>query len=171
MALDAVDWVEIGQVFKDSLDHVLKNAKALEQKSQERIIHFVYHNALYGKPFMLVTPMGVKNLVENVFSDVIVRDFVLQLSFVFYSRWGTDNAKYSQLAETLAFAVSADVEPLGISGTASVPCSIPPAVLADLPKTDGVRATLASNKWLSVVLLIALVVQMPETPPKGVTKK
>lgn len=170
MAFDAVEWVEIGQVFKDSLDHVLRNTKALEAKSQERILHFVYHNALYDKPFMLVTPLGVKNVVEKVFSDVIVRDFVLQLSFVFYSRWGTDAEKYSHLVETLAFAVSADVEPMSLSGIPGAPCAIPPAVLADLPKTDGVRITLANNKWLSVILLIALVVQMPETPSKGAKK-
>lgn len=170
MALDAADWIEIGQVFKDSLDHVLRNTKALEQKSQERVLHFVYHNALYDKPFTLVTPAGVKNLVEKVFSDVIVRDFVLQLSFVFYSRWGTDSEKYSHLADTLAFAVSADVVPMSLTGIPSVPCAIPPQVLADLPKNDGVRATLASNKWLSVILLIALVVQMPDLPTKGAKK-
>ncbi len=170
MALNAGDWVEIGEVFKDSLEHVLRNTQALEEKSRARIQHYVYHSALYDNPYMLLTMAGVKNAVETVFSDEVVRDFVLRLSFVFFSRWGTSDEKYGQLIDTLAFAVSADV-PTGFSGTQLVPCAIPSQVLADMPKSELARSTLYTNKWLSIVLLLQLVIQMPEQavpkrPPK-----
>jgi hypothetical protein len=81
MALDAADWVEIGQVFKDSLTHVLQNAQALEQPVRDRISRFVYVEAFYKKPYMLVTPAGVKSAIEVVFGDEVLRDFILSLTF------------------------------------------------------------------------------------------
>jgi hypothetical protein len=103
----------------------------------------------------------VKNAVETVFADEVLRDFVLTLTFVFFSRWGASDEKYAQLVETFAFSVSADV-PTSNTGTLNVPSAIPPAILADLSKSDNVRSRLLANKWLATLLLIQLVVQMPD---------
>lgn len=168
MALDAVDWIEIGQVFKDSLEHVLQNSQALELATQERIQRFVYVEAFYKKPYMLATPAGVKGAIEMVFGDEVLRDFILSLTYHFYSRWGANNEKFQYLVETLAFAVSVDGPP---DGTMAVPyqSGIPTQVQDDLARSDTVRPTLLANKWLVIILLIQLVVAMPDlkAPTKG----
>ena len=161
MALDAADWVEIGQVFKDSLNHVLQNAQALEQPVRDRISRFVYVEAFYKKPYMLVTPSGVQSAIEVVFADEVLRDFILSLTYVFYSRWGTNNEKFQHLVETLAFAVSVDGPPDGPMA-APYQSGIPPQVRDDLAKSDTVRPTLLANKWLVIILLIQLIVAMPD---------
>lgn len=172
MALNAEEWVEIGLVFKDSLDHVLASLRHRESAVQERVNVFVYKTVLFDHPYMLCTPNGVKDAVETIFSDVHLRDFVLTLSFTFFSRWGASNEKYLHLTETLAFAVSADGATTPASNTSLiVQSAIPVAIFHDMPKDAQTRAVLLANKWLAVLLLIQLVVQAPEaTKPKAVKK-
>jgi hypothetical protein len=161
MALEVGDWIELGQVFKDSLEHVLRNAQALEQATQDRIQRFVYVEAFYKKPYMLVTPQGVKSAIEMVFGDEILRDFVLSLTYHFYSRWGTTNEKFLHLVDTLAFAVSVDGPPA--SNTAlPYQSGIPPQVQDDMASSETVRPTLLANKWIVIILLLQLVVAMPD---------
>jgi hypothetical protein len=161
MALSTEEWVDVGGVFKDSLDHVMQNSKALDQKAQERIMMFVHSTAIADKPWMLCTQLGIKRAVEVVFEDVVLRDFILQLSFTFFSRWGASGEKYAHLIETLAFAVSVNGHDAP-NGTLLVPSAIPPAVADDMVTQQVALSALHANKWLVIMLLISLVVQLPE---------
>lgn len=169
MALTADEWITVGEVFKDSLQFVLSNSRILSAEAQERLTRFVYAYVLVQRPFTITTPQGSQHAVETVFTDEIVRDFVLSLVYVFFSRWGGTNQRFSDLVETLAFAVSAGSSgPLG-NGVGSRNM-IPKQLLEDLPKEEAVRQVLGDNKWLVVLLLIQLVVGVP-VPQEGKTKK
>jgi hypothetical protein len=170
MALTAEEWITVGEVYQDSLKFVLdNNSRMLAPDVNERIMRFMYTYVLVQKPFTITTPQGMQHAVETVFTDEAVRDFVLTLVYVFFSRWGGTSQRFSELVESIAFAVSANGNgPLG-NGVGSRN-AIPKQLLEDLPKEDGVRSLLGDNKWMVVLLLMQLVVAFP-APQESKTKK
>lgn len=158
MALNVEEWNEVGEVFKGSLEHVLANSKSFSTEAQDKISRFLLGFVMIEKPYMLATPAGVQHAVETVFTDEIVRDFVLTLVFVFTARWGSNTERFKELVESLAFAVSAQ-GPAHNTGPGKN--AIPPPILAELPKEDLVVPVLQDNKWLVVLLLAQLTVQLP----------
>jgi hypothetical protein len=157
MALSVTEWNEVGEVYKGSLEYVLDNSKSFSLEAQNKINRFLLSFVMIEKPYTLTTPSGLKHAVETVFIDEIIRDFVLTLAFVFSSRWGANAQRFAELVESLAFAVSAsDVRNTGPSKSA-----IPQPILDDLPKEELVLPMLQGNKWLVVLLLAQLTVQIP----------
>jgi hypothetical protein len=159
MALNVEEWNQVGEVFKGSLEHVLANSKSFSTEAQDKINRFLLGFVMIEKPYMLATPAGVQHAVETVFTDEIVRDFVLTLVFVFTARWGSNSERFAELVESLAFAVSAQ-SPTHIASSPSKN-SIPSPILAELPKEEMVVPVLLENKWLVVLLLAQLTVQLP----------
>lgn len=170
MALTAEEWISVGEVYKDSLKFVLdNNSRMLTPDVNEHLLRFMYTYVLVQKPFTITTPQGMQHAVETVFTDEVVRDFVLTLVYVFFSRWGGTQQRFSELVESLAFAVSAGGSgPFG-NGAGSRN-AIPKQLLEDLPKEEGVRSALGDNKWLVVLLLMQLIVAFP-SPQEAKTKK
>jgi hypothetical protein len=157
MAFTAEGWIEIAEVFKGSLEHVLANSKSFSQEGQDVISKFIYGFVMVNKPYMLATPLGVQHAVDTVFTNEIVRDFILTLAFVFSCRWGANTQRYAELVESIAFAVSAS----DASGHGRALNAIPQQILDELPRVDTVLPVLQENKWLVVLLLMQLTVQIP----------
>lgn len=160
MAFEAEGWKEIGEVYKDSLDFVLANSKAFSAEAQAEIHRFLWSFVMIQKPYMLATQKGVQLAVATVFTSEIIRDFVLTLVYVFFSRWGGTSQRFSELTESLAFAVGAS----GFPGAGRGQNAIPKQILEDLPREDLVLPVLQENKWLVVLLLMQLVVAVPALP-------
>jgi hypothetical protein len=159
MSLLPNDLSETAQVFVDSMQHVLANAKSMSEERHNKLNTFVYSLVLVEKPYMIASPKGVQHAIELVFEDEVIRDFVFMLGFTFFARWGASGPRHNDLVQSLAFAVSGDGTP--VRGQDSL--VMMPAEIADLlPDPDGVLTLLQQNKWLVTLLMIQLFVLVPE---------
>jgi hypothetical protein len=165
MSLLPNDWLETAQVFVDSVEHVLANTSRISEDAQAKLNKFVYSLVLAEKAYMITSPKGMQHVIEIVFEDEVIRDFVLTLGFTFYARWGATRARYGSLVESLAFAVSADTS-TPIRGSDGSFIGTPRDIL-DLLPGDNVEQVLQQNKWLVTLLMIQLFVLVPEPPKPG----
>jgi hypothetical protein len=167
MGFEVEQWREIAEVFGGSLDFVLTNVKrSYSPEGQERINKFVYDFVITQKPYMLMTQLGEQGAVETVFSDELIRDFILTVGFQFFTRWGGSAERLNTLVESLAFAVSA-TDSLAGDRRQNL---IPGPILEDLPQESRALSVLRENKWLVVLLLMLLTVEIP-LPPEAKKQK
>lgn len=162
MSLLPHELIETGEVFVASMEHVLKNSTRMSDERSSKLSKFVYSMVLAEKPYMLASPKGVQHAIELVFEDEVIRDFVFTLGFTFLARWG-GSARYFELVQALAFAVSGDGNP--VRGQQESLVMMPVEIADLLPDPEGVQTLLQQNKWLVTLLMIQLFVLVPE-PPK-----
>lgn len=104
---------------------------------------------------------------EGIFSNPIIRDFVLKLSINFHSRFDmTDGQDY--VAMIRLFSSSID-QHAGFTENDKELCLIPEQLLSRLPTTEDIESTLSGNKWL--VTLVAMIVFIPAVFDKATEVK
>lgn len=136
----------MGVVFIDSFRHVLSNS---EETRRASMLEFALTVALKEKPYMLVTPSGLASLAAQVWSVEDCRDFLLQLSFVFFSRLGESDDFVLGLSRNLARGCSYVDTVVKQDYTA-----IPEVVGDRLADNVSALNIINANRWLMIVLLL-----------------
>lgn len=94
---------------------------------------------------------------EGIFSNQIIRDFVLKLSINFHARFDMNEGQ-DYIAMIRMFASSIDQHARFTENDKEL-CLIPEQLLSRLPTMADIESTLSGNKWL--VTLVAMVVFIP----------
>jgi hypothetical protein len=167
MPLTSDEWRDTAEVFTDSVEFVLNNVTGPNEELRTRLTDFLMSLILADKPYLLASARGLDRAVDLVFADPDVCDFVLMVVFVFFSRWGASLERYTNLVESLAFAVAAD--PSSQPAPRQSLVATPFGIHESLPDPALAQDLLLQNKWLSVLLLIHLfvVVPRPRRTPKS----
>ena len=150
--IDTDSMIVAAEVFQDSLNHVLGN---LVGESKTSIKEFIVNYLLFHKPYMLVTPEGLPIAIDLVFGKEEYRDFIFNLHFVFFSRYGNGINEVNGLIENLARGLSFyNVSPDNY---------MPKEINTRLSTESNAFSLLAANKWLVSLVLISLFVNVDNT--------
>lgn len=155
------EMIRVAEVFTGAFDHTLQlyidDTRAIMRKFAAEIL-------LWEKPYMLLTPEGASHCVNIVFGKELHRDFILMLSYVFFGRFGNDDMAVGALARNLARAATQQVPPMTGRQNQEHGSIIPKAIYDRMPNYETATATLVSNRWLMIILLIQLfiVVELPK---------
>jgi len=132
-------------VFQDSFTHCLSN---LIGESKERMKFFIAEILLKEKTFLLPTIEGLPHLISLVFSSAENRDFIFDLHFVFFARFGNSDADVKGLLGNIARGVAlSSVNPLN---------AIPKDINNRLIDESDANDLLLNNQWIAIVLMIKL---------------
>jgi len=147
--LDTDSMIVAAEVFQDSLNHVLGN---LVGDSKLSIKEFIINILLFQKPYMLVTPEGLSVAIDLVFTKEEYRDFIFNLHYVFFSRYGNGINELTGLIENLSRGLSFNSNDSNNF--------MPKEITSRLASQDSVYSLLLNNKWLITLLLIPLFINV-----------
>lgn len=136
---------DIIKVFVETTEHVLGNYLS---DSHEPVNVFMHQLVLQEKPYMLVTEEGLERIKLLVFGREVIRDFILTLSFHFFSRLAQDTDTINSIASALAMGAAIDSD--------RYLTQMPDAIRDRLETFDRIQALISANRWLMVILLIQL---------------
>ena len=149
------DMVTAATVFKESFEACINN---LTVDARDLATRFTAELVLQVKPYLLVTPDGVERIVDMVFGHESNRDFILSLTFSFFSRLGQDEDFVKGLAGNLSRGAA-----LGKRGDL---CAIPEAIKGRFSEMNDVHNLLEANYWLMTVLMLQLFITINLDQPK-----
>lgn len=145
---------EAAGVFQESVEHVLKNQSA---EGQKEITLFLANLVYKEKPYLLVTQEGLTHIMQLVWSQPNISDFVMTMSFTFFARWGHSEESVQGLCENLARGCALVVKDLKDLN------AVPAQMSERLADIDAARRLIQANKWLVIVLMAQLFVTV--APP------
>lgn len=159
--------LKIKELFTEALMQTVSN---YAETSSGHITAFILHVCGELRPYMIVTPGGAETLAEEIFTNELKRDFIFNLLFNFCPRLSfTDVGKeFSKLISTLAFTLA--IGDVVTASTDNESTSLLPEELSTrIPDHETITNLLNSNKWLVMVLLISLYINVDDfnkTTPK-----
>lgn len=159
--------LKIKELFTEALMQTVSN---YAETSSGHITAFILHVCGELRPYMIVTPGGAETLAEEIFTNELKRDFIFNLLFNFCPRLSfTDVGKeFSKLISTLAFTLAiGDVVTESADNQST--SLLPEELSTRIPDHETITNLLNSNKWLVMVLLISLYINVDDfnkTTPK-----
>lgn len=139
----------VGDVFSAAVENVIRSYDG--QQSQSVIAGYLTQHLIENRPWLIMTPDGIVNLTQEIFSDDTIRDFVFKVVFQFFSSISPTPDLVQQLAANLAAgcAVGDSVSPTNQN-------LMPVEIKKRLSGFDFVYDMLKANKWLMVVIMFHL---------------
>lgn len=149
----------IKELFTSALTQTISN---YAETSRNAITSFILHICGELRPYMIVTPAGAATLAEDIFTVELNRDFIFNLLFNFCPRLSfTDTGKeFGKLISALSFTLA-----IGDSCNTSSDNDeslLPEELSTRLPDQNTITNLLMSNKWLVMVLLISLYINVED---------
>lgn len=134
-------------------------------------------------PSLFASPDVLSDLAADIFSNEILRTWIFDTKFVFFMGifGGEGRAMLLAITQDLALAASEDMD-LFESGflsprekeVADTVAAMPKELYEELPNASQIRAVIAANTWLVIVLLLFAFVdlehQVLKAPALAVTK-
>ena len=148
MTLDAEQMKDVGACIAQAFEHQLKNTFG---QTKLDAMAFVYDVVLRQKPFMMVTQQGYEAIVASVFQKDDIRDFVLSMTYNFYTYWASSTDDHESLAKTLALAAGYQV-----------PSLIPKQITDYLATVEAAEKILVNNRWLCMLMLLPVWLEAPD---------
>lgn len=145
IGLNADEMTVVSTTITESVLGLLGNLAGTE--AEATITGFLHHVVLNEKPYMIVTPDGLRQITTVVFTNEVVRDFVLTLSYQFFSRWCESQDAYLQLVQNLSHGC-------GARYVRSEWDAMPDVIGDRLVDFETTYTLLQANKWLVIVLLL-----------------
>lgn len=156
MSLTTEQMNEVSGVFQESLAYVLSNLPSKE--AQASLKGFLAQLVMQEKPYLLVTQEGLSRVIDLVWTSPGYSDFIMSLSFVFFSRWGHGEEEVSGLCANLARGCA-------MINRSEKQLDAVPQLLGDrLSDIDAARRLIQANHWLVIVLLVQLFVTVAPQP-------
>lgn len=107
------------------------------------------------KPYLWASAENLPRIVQMVYGDEIVRDFVLSLQFHFMLRWGEASTKFTGLVDVLSWSIGSHGLDSEQSGRRKEDHgAIPEDIRMRLSSREDVRELLLDNPWMVCLLLL-----------------
>lgn len=142
----------VGAIFQESVNFCLDNATTDEEKN---IHEFFLHLIMEVQPESMLTKQSVSDLQLKVFKNEHVRNFMMRLSYVFYSRWASSDEQITGLAQNLSRGftqtpyIQGNQDAMSNSG-------VPDDIMKRMATRSEALARLSANPWLVLVCLVPL---------------
>lgn len=156
--LTAEEMVEVAEVFQGSVQHTLSN---YSPEGKASLVVFMVELIVKERPYQLVTPEGIAHAIDLIWTRDGIRDFILRLAFVFFSRWGHSDEEVSALARNIARGV-AMIKPNEQLN------AVPRPLGARLVDINAAQSLIDANPWLMIALMIPMFVSigtLEQIPP------
>lgn len=158
MNLNRTQMLEVQEAVTDAFDHVMAQFIG---ESATRVRSFLLQFTCSTSFYMAFSPNEFKQLMDTIFTQSDVRDFVMRVTAAFHARFGDGHAQYNSLLETLTWAYNQkDPEP-SLRGY----MAIPEAIASRMPSREDVANLLKANKWLVTMALIHLYLRVDMSTP------
>jgi hypothetical protein len=138
--------------FRDAYDHTLSHFPDITRRNT--VLKFVSGITMQYAMYLAFTSDGLIRTMKDVFSNDIVRDFVLRLTGAFFTRLGVSEKDVNDLPEVLASAMC--VFPAPSSSISLDTIAIPDELKTRLPEYEDVKTLLLTNKWLVTLVMVSL---------------
>lgn len=150
MAFSHSDMQEVRNIFLQAYRTTV--SRYIDARRRETVEMLTVQLVVEHKPLHIVTGPGVVTLRDLIFENAIHTDFIQTLAFTFFGQWGEGPDKYPALVKSLSLACSVD---------AATDLMIMPSEFAQrLTMSDTVEKMLLSNRWVTVILLMALYINL-----------
>lgn len=154
MNLNRTQMLEVEATITDAYDHVMSQFIG---ENSNRVRAFLISFTCSTSFYLAFTPQGFKQLLETVFGQADVREFVLRLSNSFHARFGDAHASYKSLLDTLVWSYN-QREVADAAKTEYA--AIPQEILTRLPLHADIQNLLVANKWLVTLAVLNLYLRM-----------
>jgi hypothetical protein len=147
--LESDEMALVGQLFQEANAFVYSTA---DEKMRNNIASFIGNRVMTDNTAAQMTPKGIAVLRDAVFNNAEVRDYIMKLCFIFFSRWAAGDDKMLGLARNLSRGLSQTPyisDNIAVSG-------VPGNINEHLSSREEVFNVLASNPWLLIVVLFPL---------------
>lgn len=152
MEFDNDDMETVAGAFQVAITQTL--AMYLDEAAREKIMMLCTKIVVEEKPWMWVSPEGVNHLDDLIMVEELTRDFIMALTFTFFSRWGEAKVKFTGLVDTLSWGCAVD----NANAEDQSYVLMSKDLSARLSSQETVKKYLAANKWVVVMMLIKLFV-------------
>lgn len=152
--LPVAQMVEVAEVIQGAYQHVMAN---LVGETKTHVSAFVAGFVLKEKPYLLVTPEGLEHVMQVVFGNAQVTDFVFTLLYTFGSRWGMSSERFQSLCANLATAAVPGIQLPGSQAVAAVPNALASRLASS---SEEAYHLLVANPWLVVLMLLQLFIDV-----------
>lgn len=153
MGLSAQEMVEVGEMFNDAVMMAFDGQAA---GNIEMLLNYIYTMQKKEVPTTLFSGKlaGTKRLLDLVFNDPAKRDFIMLISFQFYSKFGQTAERYPELVENLAEGIGFVKKPDTNKDPSLVMAG--EEYLNDMPSIEDVKDILTDNRWATIIALMML---------------
>lgn len=148
MTLDSEQMKDVGACLVQAFNHQIANTFG---QTKHDVMEFIFDVVLRQKPFMMVTQPGYEAIISKIFTVETTRDFVLAMTYNFYTYWAGSDEDHQALAKTLSLAAGYQV-----------PSLIPKILTDHMVTTDAAYNILINNRWLCVMMLLPVWLQAPD---------
>lgn len=132
-----------------------------DEALREKALMLCNQIVVQEKPWMWTSPEGIDHIDDLFMVDEFNRDFIMLLTFTFFSRWGEANVKFTGLVDTLSWGCAADNEDEADKGFTLMSKDLS----IRLSPQSTVKKYLRANKWIVVAMLIKLLVKPIDGQP------
>lgn len=139
--------------FRDAFTHTWVKFVGTEERTS--LLKFCGENILGTSMFYSFTPSQLETLIDTVFTNATVRDFILTLSAMFHMRIDRGELEWNTMVERLALSYNVTVVHTRQPETFDGKYRLIPNVYADrLPDEADILGYLSANRWLVTVCMI-----------------
>lgn len=138
----------VGEMFQEANGFCWSGAG---EETKKQMVPFLINRIASDVTPAMMTPKGISVLRKEVFGNEHIRDYILKLSFIFFSRWAPSNDAVCGLCHNLSRGLSQSPYDQQSSMVAT-----PPEIMERLGSRDDVFSALSSNPWLIVSVMIPL---------------
>lgn len=141
------------QHFRDAFSHTYM--KFVESQGKEAIMNVLGTNVISTSLYVAFTPSPLESLVDLVFRNNYVRDFILTLSGIFYMRIDRGGLEWNTLVERLALSYAVTTVHTTNAEEFDNKYRLIPNVYSErLPEFKDIQGYLQGNRWLVVLCMI-----------------
>jgi hypothetical protein len=151
-----VDMAEIGSIF---IQAYAREAKSWSESALFDIERFIRHNVVECTHNAFITTTGIESIRNELFKVEIVSDFILSISFRFFSFWGRNQSGIDELNTILATSLTQPTTD-DFSGDESNEVLLPIDYDSRYRNCNDMELVLKHNRWFTVICLIRLFIEV-----------
>jgi hypothetical protein len=148
-AITHVEMKEVERIYVEAFHHTFDN---FANQLQVDLAIFWVNIVAAEKPYLMIREDGVVRMRDMIFSNKTYTDFVLQFTYVFFSRWSATTEERNRFIEIIANSISSH-----LGSTIANPLNeyngMPPEVIGRLASQNDAIQLLTVNGWLLVLVL------------------
>lgn len=152
MALDNTRMKEIDLIYAEAFTHAVSS---LEMETRKAVLLSWRKIVSTEKAYLLVTEGGSERIRNNIFSDSILTDFVLQFTYVFMSMWSAEPEEVKSFIQKIAVNLSQTMG--GPNKTVDENyAATPKDITGRMSTQEDIISLLSNNTWLLLIVVSSI---------------
>lgn len=159
MGLSAEEMVEAGELINLAFLSVFSNSQTA---NHSKLLQFSFSLIKEESPHVLFSgeTRATKRLVDLMYNDPLITDFVMKIGFHFYAKLGNTPDRYAALVANLACGLGV-VKPEDTKEKPSL-VAMPQESFDRMASTTEVEMLLSHNSWMTTIAMMMLYLMTPD---------